>query len=59
MKSEDLAKQLGRVDAPLVVDVRSGFEYRGGHIPGALHMPFWRVPIDCGFLPRPLASRSA
>ncbi|PNU20891.1 rhodanese-like domain-containing protein [Geothermobacter hydrogeniphilus] len=51
MKPEDLAKQLGRADAPLVVDVRSGFEYRGGHIPGALHMPFWRLPVDCGKLP--------
>jgi len=28
--------------APVIVDVRSGYEYRSGHIAGALHMPFWK-----------------
>ena len=26
---------------PVIVDVRSGVEYRAGHVPGALHIPFW------------------
>ena len=29
--------------APLIIDVRSGYEYRHGHVPGALHIPFWRA----------------
>lgn len=28
--------------APVIVDVRSAHEYRHRHIPGAIHMPFWR-----------------
>jgi hydroxyacylglutathione hydrolase len=27
--------------APVIVDVRSGREYRAGHAPGAVHLPFW------------------
>lgn len=27
--------------APVIVDVRSGYEYRAGHVPGAIHLPFW------------------
>jgi len=28
--------------APVIIDVRSDYEYRKGHIPGAIHMPFWQ-----------------
>jgi len=28
----------------LVVDVRSGAEYRAGHVPGAIHVPYTRLP---------------
>jgi rhodanese-related sulfurtransferase len=27
--------------APVIVDVRSSREYRAGHVPGAVHLPFW------------------
>lgn len=30
-------------DAVIVIDVRSDGEYRGGHIPGALHIPHMRL----------------
>ena len=29
----------------LVVDTRSRFEYRRGHVPGAVHVPFWTAPF--------------
>lgn len=29
--------------APEIIDVRSGYEYRRGHVPGARHMPFWKM----------------
>jgi phage shock protein E len=29
--------------APLVLDVRSRKEFDDGHVPGAIHFPFWRV----------------
>jgi len=27
--------------APKIVDVRSRYEYDKGHVPGAIHIPFW------------------
>lgn len=39
MTSEALAKQLKSETPPVVIDVRSGFEYKSGHIPTALHLP--------------------
>lgn len=30
--------------APVILDVRSGSEYAQGHVPGALNIPFWRIP---------------
>ena len=47
-----------RLDALQVLDVREGFEYRHGHIPGALHIPWtesWERADEAGSAPRPLA----
>ena len=37
MQCQELAKRLKSKNPPVVVDVRTGFEFRKGHIPGALH----------------------
>lgn len=37
----DLARQIEAGDPPTIIDVRSGWEYRRGHVPGAVHLPFW------------------
>jgi rhodanese-related sulfurtransferase len=29
--------------APLIVDVRTSWEFENGHVPGAIHVPFWSV----------------
>ena len=29
--------------APVILDVRSKAEFDGGHVPGAVHIPFWQV----------------
>ncbi len=29
--------------APVIIDVRSQSEYDSGHVPGAIHVPFWRA----------------
>lgn len=45
---------LGRTeagDSTTVVDVRSGLEFRDGHIPGAVHVPFWKLPFAAGEIP--------
>lgn len=50
MSADQLVQQLEAVDPPVVLDVRSGVEYGRGHIPGAVHVPFWRVPWAVGTL---------
>lgn len=41
----ELQNKLKRAAAPVIVDVRSAAEYRSGHLPGALHLPFWLIPF--------------
>lgn len=36
-------KQIVDGTAPVIVDVRSAAEYGDGHVPGAIHLPFWQV----------------
>lgn len=37
----DLLAQIDDGTAPIVLDVRSRVEFVRGHVPGALHVPFW------------------
>lgn len=41
--TKTLKMQLKRKNRPMVIDVRSQAEYQSGHIPGAIHIPFWAV----------------
>ena len=43
MKPQELQKLQKSKSPPTVLDVRSGMEYRMGHVPGALLLPFWKV----------------
>ena len=27
----------------MIIDVRSAREYASGHVPGAVHLPFWKI----------------
>jgi phage shock protein E len=36
--------------APAIVDVRSKKEFEQGHVPGAIHVPFWQVGRRAGEL---------
>ncbi len=38
-----LAAQIASGTAPVILDVRSQEEFRSGHVPGAIHVPFWQV----------------
>lgn len=42
MSAGELDRLITSGNAPVIVDVRSVYEYRKGHIRGAIHMPFWR-----------------
>jgi hydroxyacylglutathione hydrolase len=41
MKATELLSLIQTGKSPVIVDVRSGVEYRAGHVPGAIHVPFW------------------
>lgn len=43
MTSQELVQLIRIGMPPVIVDVRSGREYRQGHIPGAIHIPFWQT----------------
>jgi rhodanese-related sulfurtransferase len=38
-----LIEQIRSGRAPLILDVRSTREFDDGHVPGAVHIPFWQV----------------
>jgi rhodanese-related sulfurtransferase len=38
-----LLQQIQESSAPVIIDVRSEYEYQAGHIPAALHIPFWKT----------------
>ena len=40
---DSLMKQIAAATAPVIVDVRSATEFAEGHVPGAIHLPFWQV----------------
>jgi rhodanese-related sulfurtransferase len=40
-----LMQTLQRGEAPPILDVRSGCEVSRGHVPGAIHIPFWTLPL--------------
>ena len=51
MQPRELAKRIGTGSPPVVVDVRTGFEFRSGHIPGAINAPIWKIVLRLAPLP--------
>ncbi len=52
MQPRDLAKKIKSKTPPVILDVRSGFEFRSGHIPGAAHSPSWKILLRLAPLPK-------
>jgi hydroxyacylglutathione hydrolase len=52
MLPQELAKRIASRKAPLVIDVRTGFEFRAGHISGAIHAPIWKILLRMALLPK-------
>jgi rhodanese-related sulfurtransferase len=42
ISASDLAALITKGTPPAILDVRSREEFAQGHIPGALHVPFWK-----------------
>ena len=41
--ASELRERIAHAVPPVILDVRSRREFLAGHIPGAIHMPFWAV----------------
>ena len=52
MQPQELAEKIAKGESPAVVDVRTGFEFKAGHIPGAIHAPVWKILLKLVTLPR-------
>jgi rhodanese-related sulfurtransferase len=51
MTAEDLIARMRAGTAPAILDVRSAREFAAGHVPGAVHIPFWRVSARIADIP--------
>jgi rhodanese-related sulfurtransferase len=51
MQCQELAKRIKSKNPQVVVDVRTGMEFRKGHIPGAIHAPTWKILLRLAPLP--------
>jgi hydroxyacylglutathione hydrolase len=52
MQPGELAEKIAAGQPPVVVDVRTGFEFRAGHIKGAINAPIWKIMLRLASLPR-------
>ena len=52
MQPRELAEKIASGKATAIIDVRTGFEFRAGHIPGAIHAPIWKILLKLASLPR-------
>ena len=53
ISAEALLARIESGAAPVILDVRSRGEFARGHVPGARHIPFWRVSRRIGELAIP------
>ena len=53
ISAEALLARIESGAAPVVLDVRSRAEFANGHVPGARHIPFWRISRRIGELTIP------
>lgn len=52
MHPKELAEKIEQGNPPAVIDVRTGFEFKAGHIPGALNAPVWKILLGLVKLPQ-------
>jgi rhodanese-related sulfurtransferase len=48
---EELLARIDAGQAPTILDVRSAWEFRQGHVPGAIHVPFWTIGAHVAEIP--------
>ena len=51
MQPQELANRIAAGNVPYIIDVRTGFEFKPGHIPGAINAPIWKIMLGLAALP--------
>ncbi len=51
MQPQELLKRMKTRNPPTLVDVRTIFEFRKGHIPGAVHAQTWKILLRLARIP--------
>lgn len=51
MQPQELNKRIQSKQVPAILDVRSGLEFRAGHIPGAVHSPLLKILLRVSQIP--------
>lgn len=51
MQPKELLQRIKSQQPPAVIDVRTGFEFKKGHIPGAIHAPTWKILLRLDRIP--------
>ncbi|GFO53831.1 sulfurtransferase [Geomonas sp. Red276] len=51
MEAKVVLEKMRSKRQPVILDVRTGFEYNSGHIPGAVHAPSWKLLVKMVNLP--------
>jgi rhodanese-related sulfurtransferase len=52
MKAKELLKRIESKSAPVVIDARTGIEFKRGHVPGAISAPPRKILLKTAKLPR-------
>jgi len=52
MKAKKLLKRIESKSAPVIIDVRTGIEFKRGHVPGAIHAPPRKILLKTAKLPK-------
>lgn len=51
MQQQELLKRMKSKNPPAIIDVRTIFEFRKGHIPGAIHAQTWKIFLKLARIP--------
>ena len=52
MKANELLKRIESKHAPVIIDARTGLEFKRGHVPGAIHAPPRKILLKTAALPK-------
>jgi rhodanese-related sulfurtransferase len=52
MKAKELLKRIESKNAPVVIDARTGIEFKRGHVPGAISVPPRKIVLKTAKLPK-------